>query len=239
MRKAKEFRNPVTATELMARLNQDPEFDRRRQEQDDHFRLLKKRFERAESPLVEALSDIVGVSVKSVWDLVNTKREYRSAIPVLVAHLRYEYPYRIREGIARALTVKYAGEDACATLVNEFRKLPNAVDIAEVGFRWALGNAISVSAEKSDFDEVVELVKDRRYGTSRDMMALRLPDLDPRRAVDVLIDLLGDNEVAGHAAKALGKLKVRKARVQIERLLEHHEPWVREEASKALARLDK
>jgi hypothetical protein len=64
--------------------------------------------------LVEALNDVVRVSVKSVWDLAHPKREYRSAIPVLVAHLRYEYPYRIREAFARALTVKYAGEDAYA-----------------------------------------------------------------------------------------------------------------------------
>jgi hypothetical protein len=69
--------------------------------------------------LVEALNDS-SLAVKSVWDLVNTKRAYTEAIAILVAHLEHQYPYRIREGIARALTVKYVGEDAFRALVNEF-----------------------------------------------------------------------------------------------------------------------
>jgi hypothetical protein len=174
----------------MSELNQDPEFVRRRQEQDKHFRALEENFEQAERPLVQTLNDVVGVSVKSVWDLVNMRREYRRAIPVLVAHLRYEYPYRIREGIARALTVKYAGEDAYAALVRKFRKSPTGAYAAELEFKWALGNAISVVADPGHFDEVVELARDKRHGATRDMMVLRLPRLDPRRAVDVLIDLL-------------------------------------------------
>jgi hypothetical protein len=238
MSAAKKSRGPRTASELMAKLNQDPEYVRRRQERDHHFGALEQHFKEAESPLVEALNNVVGVSIKSVWDLVKTKREYRSAIPVLVAHLRYEYPYRIREGIARALTVKYAGETAYEALVTEFRKRPGPVDAAEIGFKWALGNAISVAADRSRFDEVVELVIDKRHGGSRDMLALRLPDLARYRAVDVLIELLGDDEVAGHAVVALGKLKAQKARAHIERLTKHANPWVREEASKALARLD-
>lgn len=232
--KQNKFRKPMTVVELMSELNQDPEFVRRRQEQDNHFRVLKEHFEQAQRPLVQALNDVVRVSVKSVWDLVNTRREYRRAIPVLVAHLRYEYPYRIREGIARALTVKYAGEDAYAALVREFRKLPNAVGTAELGFKWALGNAISVVADRSHFDGVVELARDKRHGASRDMMVLRLPGLNPIRAVDVLIELLSDDEVAGFAVKAIRKLKARKAHGQIERLLQHPNAWVREEARKAL-----
>lgn len=224
----------MTAVELMSELNQDPEFVRRRQEQDNHFKVLKQHFEQAERPLVEALNDIVGVSVNSVWDLVNTKREYRRAIPVLVVHLGYEYPYRIREGIARALTVKYGGEDAYEALVREFTKSPNTANTAEQEFKWALGNAISVVADKSHFDEVVELIRDKRHGTSRGMIVSRLPGLDPVRAVGVLIELLSDDEVAGFAVKAIRKLKARKAPGQIERLLKHRNAWVREEARKAL-----
>jgi len=132
-----------------------------------------------------------------------------------------------------------AGESAYSALVNEFKVQHNLPDAAQRGFKWALGNAISMVADESHFDEVVELIRDKRHGTSRDMMVLRLSRLDPNRAVDVLIELLGDDEVAGQALIALGKLKARKARLQIERFVEHPNPWVREEAHKALAELNK
>jgi len=38
--------------------------------------------------------------------------------------------------------------------------------------------------------------------------------------------------------KALGKLKVQKARPQIERFLKHEKPWVRREASQALIKIE-
>lgn len=70
-------------------------------------------------------------------------------------------------------------------------------------------------------------------------MVLRLANLDGDRAVDVLIELLGDGEVAGFAVMALGKLKAKQARSRIKPLLKHPQPWVRKEASRALAALDK
>jgi HEAT repeat protein len=239
MHKNNGFRKPMTAAELMKELNQDSEFVRRRHELDKHFDSLGERLAQAEKPLVQALNDVFGVSVKSVWDLVNTAQDYEPAIPVLIAQLKYEYPFRIREGIARALTVKGAGEAAYRALVNEFEKLPDSTDAAQQGFKWALGNAISIVADRDHFDEVVDLIRDKRHGRFRDMMVSRLSDLDPNRAVDVLMELLSDDEVAGHAIVALGKLKVQRARPQLLRMTKHATPWVRKEAGKALAELDK
>lgn len=239
MKRAKKIRKPVTASDLMNELSHDPDFVRRRQEVNSQFESLADRFRQEEEPLVAALNDVVGVSVKSVWDLVNNTREYRHAIPVLVAHLKYRYPYRIREGIARALTVKYAGETAYRALVKQFKDVPHSADAAEQGFKWALGNAISVVADKTHFDEVVALIRDRHHGASRDMMVLRLADLDQQRATDVLIELLGDDEVVGQAVTALGKVKAQNARSQIERLMQHPNPGIRKEASKVLAKLNK
>lgn len=229
----------ATAAEFINKLDQDPEFVRRREGQGKHVRALAERLARAERPLVEALND-AGVPVKSVWNLVNTAKDYPQAIPVLVAHLKDPLPFRIREGIARALTVKHAGEAAYTELVREFKELPDSTDAAQHGFKWALANAISVVAERGHFHEVVELVRDRRHGTTRGTLALRLPDLDRDQAVGALIDLLADDEVSGQALMALGKLKSQKARPRIEHLLTHHpQPWVRKEAGKALAKLRK
>jgi HEAT repeat protein len=227
---------PISASELMAQLNQDPEFVRRREQRDEQLKALEQRLTEAEWPLVTALND-AGVQVKSVWDLVNTKRAYPLAIPVLITHLRYPYPWRIREGIARALTTKIAGNDAYTALVRAFKQLPESQDNNQNEFKWALGNAISIVADKNNFDEIVDLVRDKRHGAARDMLVLRLPRLDPHKAVAVLIELLADDEVAGHAVTALPKLKAYEARKAIERLLNHGQPWVRKEAAKALAAL--
>jgi HEAT repeat protein len=55
----------------------------------------------------------------------------------------------------------------------------------------------------------------------------------------VLIDLLDDDEVVGHAIIALGKLKSKKAYPAIERFATHPKAWIRKEAKKALARIEK
>lgn len=236
MSKDKKPRKPITAAELMAQLNQDPDYVRRREEKDRHFRALHEQLAKAQQPLVAALSN-VGVMVQSVWDLVNTSKEYKQAIPVLIVHLERPYPWRIREGIARALTVKYAGEDAYTALVREFRKLPDSSDPDQHGFKWALGNAISVVANKNHYEDLAGLARDRVHGQSRDMIVRRLPKLDRERSADLLVDLLGDDDVAGFALQGLVKLKVQAPRLEIERLLNHPEPWVRKDARKALARL--
>ena len=239
MTRNKKEPKPVTAAEFMSKLNEDAEFVRRREEQGNHFKALEERFAQAERPLVEALND-AAVPVKSVWDLVNAAKPYPQAIPVLLAHLEYPYPFRIREGIARALTIKHAGEAAYTKLVSEFKKVSDSTDVTQHGFKWALGNAISVVAGKSHFDEVVGLIRDRRHGTTRDMLVLRLPGLNRERAIDVLIESLADDEISGQAVTALGKLKVHKARTRIEHVLARHpQKWVRKEAKKALMKLKK
>jgi HEAT repeat protein len=69
------------------------------------------------------------------------------------------------------------------------------------------------------------------------MVVLALANMRDSRAVDVLLGLLDDDEVAGHAVMALGKLKAGKARPAIEEFLKHPKPWVRKEAKKALDKL--
>jgi len=232
----KRVTKPISASELMAHLNRDPEFVGRRMQRDEEFEALQKRFIKAERPLVKALNES-GAPIKSVWDLVNMKRTYPVAIPVLIEHLTLPYPYPIREGIARALTTKESGDAGYRALVDEFRSLPESQDPAQHQFKWALGNAASVVANKNNFDEIVDLVRDKRHGATRDMMVLRLPRLEPGKAVPVLIELLADDDVAGFAVTALGKLKAYEARKGIERLLNHQKLWVRKEAAKVLVKL--
>jgi len=71
------------------------------------------------------------------------------------------------------------------------------------------------------------------------MFVLALGNMPDPRCEEVLLELLNDPEVTGHAVMALGRLRSRAAREPIERLLVHPKTWVRTEARKALARIER
>jgi len=181
----------------------------------------------------------LGVRAADPWELVNRKDPYPAAIPALVdwlARVDVEVEPRerakFREGLVRSLAVREARGIAGPTLVCEFRR----TDV-ESTYRWAVANALEVVADDSLFIDVVELARDRRYGADRQMLVLAMARMKDPRVVDVLVELLADDEVAGHAAKALARLKMPLARPALERLLVHPRPWVRAEARKALKRM--
>jgi HEAT repeat protein len=105
--------------------------------------------------------------------------------------------------------------------------------------KWAIGNALCIVADDSVFQDVVALARDEGQGQAREMVVEALANRRYPQAVDVLCELLADEEVAGHALVALGKLKAACARPQIEPFLNHSEGWVRKEAKRSLAKIDK
>ncbi len=182
-----------------------------------------------------------GVPVADLWELVNGEVQYRSATPVLVdwlEHLDERVPgadrEKVREGLVRALTVPAARPAAAPVLLEQFRRV---ADPSGLGPRWVIGNALEVVADDSVFDEVAAIVRDSAFGKARQMVVLGLARSKDRRAVPLLIELLDDEDVAAHAAMALGKLRADEARSALERHLASPQPLVRREAKKALAKL--
>jgi hypothetical protein len=182
-----------------------------------------------------------GVQVRDVWDLVNAKVQYRTAVSVLVDWLRHlddRVPSadrdKLREGLVRALTVPAARPAAAPLLIDEFRR---ADDPTGTGLGWTIGNALSVVADDSVFDDIASLVSDRSFGKARQMVVAGLARSKDQRAVPLLLELLSDDDVAAHALIALGKLKPKGVRPAVEALVDHPQALVRREARKALARL--
>lgn len=182
-----------------------------------------------------------GVSVADLWELVNGDVQYRAAIPVLVDWLEHldervsvADREKVREGLVRALTVPAARPSAAPVLLEQFRRVP---DPTGLGARWVIGNALAVVADDSVFDELVAIVRDPAFGRARQMVVLGLARSEDRRAVPLLIELLDDEDVAAHAAMALGKLRAGEARSALERHLGSPQPLVRREAKRALAKL--
>lgn len=86
-------------------------------------------------------------------------------------------------------------------------------------------------------DDLIALAKEQSYGPARQMVVLGLGRFATEQVDLALIDLLEDDEVAGYAAMALGRIRSQRAAPTISRLLNHPKPWVRKEANKALVKI--
>src|SRR5262249_28304909 len=134
-----------------------------------------------------------------------------------------------------ALSDRWAKPIAAPALIEEFIR---ADDSSSGRLRWTIANALEVVADDSVFDDIVRLLRDKKCGKARQMLALALGNMKRRDAVLVLTELLQDDEVAGHAIIALGKLKAKEARSAVEPFLHRGKAWVCKEARRAIKKMD-
>jgi hypothetical protein len=225
----------VSAAELVAQLQRDPTYQAREQEK-EHARLARIAVNReAAAPVVQALV-AAGFPVNTVADLRGKRLDYQDAIPILLAWLPKMQNLDVKQDIVRCLSVPYAKPLAAGPLIDAFRR---ADDESPTGLRWAIGNALEVVADDTVLDDMMELARDRRYGKAREMLVAGLGNMSDERVIPLLLDLLKDDEVSGHAIMALGKLKPRAARSYVEPFLKHPNAWVRKEAKKTMEKIDK
>jgi hypothetical protein len=180
----------------------------------------------------------VGFRVDSVRELPQLGVRYRAAVPVLVSWLPRVTTPSEKDAVVRALSVPWARPDALGAVIDEFRAPPVPGDPQWELVRWAAGNAIDVLWDDARFDDLIELARDRRYGKAREMVVLGLGRSKRPEAVEVLIELLEDPIVNGHAVEALVKQKAPQAREGLERMTGDSRAWVRRAAKRGLARLD-
>ena len=145
-------KGPVTASDFLAQLENDPEYQVRRARQEEKQAKLKATLDADEKALVVAIREH-GYDIDSVWDLVNNAPHpfierrfvgpYPKAYPILVEHLAVPHLPRIREGIIRALTERDANEVASAALLREFESE------ADPELRWVLANALRTVLARS------------------------------------------------------------------------------------------
>lgn len=150
---------PLTAGELLAQLDADPEYQARQAQTEKARRDREEALSAAEEPLVNALHS-VGLSVASVWDLVNTRAKYSEALPVLIENLSKPYPVEIREGIARALAVRESAHfwDRLVALYQRER---------DPRVHEGLALSLSEAAHDQVFAQVAALMTDPANGDDR------------------------------------------------------------------------
>ncbi len=181
----------------------------------------------------------VGIIVDSVWDFINIQEDYPDAIPILAEWLDHleervekdDQP-KIREGIARALTVKYA-KSAVPVLIRKYED----IDDPKGWNRWSIANALEVAADDRYFDEIAKLITNRGFGPSRQMLVEWLGHSKNPRAIPLLLEMIGDEEVKPHAIHALGRKRAHEALTLLQEMTEDPDALVRKEAKNALTKI--
>ena len=184
---------PITAAELLTKLRRNSAFVAHEKLREEQSRRAEEDSQKEQKELLTELGNI-GIHVKSVWDLVNTEKDYRDAVPTLVRHLRLPYSTTVKEGIVRALTVDYAGSKALRELIQEFQ---TQNDDSETSLKWVLGNAIATVAKPRHADILISLATDPSHGKARDMIISALPRVisDKVQLDAVLRRLMNDEEI--------------------------------------------
>ena len=119
------------------------------------------------------------LQVEQVSDLYRKPIDYRAAIPTLIKWLPLVDDRAVKMELVDALSIKWAKPAAARPLIEEFREAPSE----DINFKWAIANALSVVADVSVFDDIVELVRDKRHGRAREMLAVALANMKDPRAV--------------------------------------------------------
>jgi hypothetical protein len=184
----------MDAKDFLNNLNKYPEFLRQKAAREAQVASQREADRVIERDLLSSLADI-GLRVQSVWDLVNSSDPYPAAIPILMEHLRIAYPDRVREGIARALTVPDA-DSFFGELIDLFCSLS---DHQYPRTKWAIGNAIGKLLHADRLSQAKNLLLDdthsrrsrraiysyfARWGVGEDLL----------RQIDAKISYTGDEE---------------------------------------------
>jgi len=196
-------KQPITAAELLARLADNPDYQRKLREQESQRERLATELAADEADLVAEIRDS-GVDVQSVWDLVNTNGRYRPAIPILVKHLNVAHHPRTIPGIARALTTPEAKGIAFTPLVKLFQETEDA----ESELKWLLGAAIAEASTADNADEIIELAGNERHSGGRAFLPLGLIAAPKEKALPILESWINDATLGENARKAIQLIRL-------------------------------
>lgn len=227
----------MTGEEIVKQQRQSPDYFVRQRATQLSEEANRTKFEDAAGPALKDLAE-AGFHVEQFVELGRDGRRYRAAVPILLKHL-VQADYRpVARNIVRALTDASARPQAFEPLADYFMNLPVTTD-EEAAFKWSVANALQMVVDDAHFDSLVELLRDRAHGTSRQQLLSALPRLRNSRRVAVALEALEDGELTGHAAESLRKMRgdVKSPRDVIERLeahLPHETSWVAKEVEAAI-----
>ena len=181
----------VTAEEFAKQLEADPEYLRRRAEQEKVMSERKAYLSKAASPILADLAS-VGIITDDVWKVRTEKKENAKAIPILLDHLQRSYPSDIRAGIAQRLAVRATRKIGWKILVDEYRE----TDISDDHVKQSIASALAGASDDSVINELIALAKDKSQGDSRVLLLRGIRRSKRPEARQAIEELANDPDLA-------------------------------------------
>lgn len=182
----------------------------------------------------ELLKDIraKGVDISSINDLIKMDKRFKDLVPIVVEHLKNIEDESDKEFLIRCLGIK-GFTDATEQLLEEFNKTDT------ITFKWAIGNSLAIIEDKSHVNELLEIAQNKEHGIARQMIVVALGKMKVKEAFSVLIKLLEDDDLVGHAIGALAYYNDPAVIQYLIPLESHKVGWIKKEASKVIEKLQK
>lgn len=166
---------------------------------------FKAELAQAEKPLIEDLR-AAGFDVESAWFLDGENPDY---VPILLDHIECDYPDRVRDGIARALSVRSMRAELWPKLVALYKAEPQGTETKD-GLAATLGNL----SDNSTLDETISLIDDLSNGTSRLLLLPAVSRSRQSQALEALKRYVNDPYLAPQAKHDLKKKELYRRRKQ-------------------------
>lgn len=191
---------------------------------------LETKLRLLEEPVLADLR-AVGVNVESVDDLVNIRRIAPAAVDVMMSWLPRLDDHRLQCMVIRALTAAGKPYDA-QPLIRLFEN-----DTGE-SLRWPIAIAMTSRNAKGVSDWLQNAVKNKTFGSARQMLILALAKHVSR---DVAIPLLYSvfEDLPGHVPEAMGLIGGANEHSFLRAKLEKLSGWQRKEAQKAMKKIER
>lgn len=136
-----------------------------------------------------------------------------------------------KEVLVRCLGVKGFTE-ATDTLIREFHSSTNT------SYKWAIGNTLSIIGDPNSLSQLEEIAQDVRHGITRQMVVIAIGKLKNNSSIPLLVRLLNDEEVAGHAIMALSNFNDPSLLPYVRPFTDNRAKWISREAQKMIKKLD-
>lgn len=173
-----------------------------------------------------------GIELFNINDLMKINIKYKNLGPILLRHLNEVTDESDKEFIVRCLGVKGFVE-ASKPLINEFYKSNN------VTFKWAIGNSLSIISDTESVPELIKIAQAKEHGIARQMIVDGLGAYNCDDVKTVLVSLLNDDEVVGHAISGISKTGDKALIKYIKPFVTYEVKWVRNEAIKTIKKLER
>lgn len=180
--------------------------------------------------------DLAAIGYHLDWldDLRLCGEPWIDAIPVLSRWLSIITDPDAKAAIAHNLSFSWVGNRVTAQLIDEFKKADPEKASA---LTWAIANALAAVDVTGFEKEFIRLARNKKYGTARRVLILRLSKFHDPEAEEAALDLLEDEEVRLCAITTLSNMKSKRALFLLEKLLTHEKSSIRKEARKAITNI--